>query len=203
MEERYLSLSEAADALDISERTAYRWIKSGKLHAYKPGRDYRIPETAIKEAVEKGEVSPQPSVSSQPSFNGLLEEEERSTAWESATENARRLREDGQGRMAELLSTWRASKKRGDPYAARRGYLDAVGTLLQQAYDAETALVAALSSVHLADQWPEVQKADRFYVELWRRVQEAGLSIRTDGEQADEHTQSEMRPDRVEEPRAA
>ena len=58
MEERYLSLSEAADALDISERTAYRWIKSGKLRAYKPGRDYRIPEAALKEAVEGSEVHP-------------------------------------------------------------------------------------------------------------------------------------------------
>lgn len=58
MEERYLSLSEAADALDISERTAYRWIDSGKLRAYKPGRDYRIPESAIKEAVEESEVRP-------------------------------------------------------------------------------------------------------------------------------------------------
>jgi|SRR5215212_9140455 excisionase family DNA binding protein len=58
MEERYLSLSEATDALDISERTAYRWIKSGKLRAYKPGRDYRIPQSAIRDVVEKSEVHP-------------------------------------------------------------------------------------------------------------------------------------------------
>ncbi len=58
MEERHLSLSEAADALDISERTAYRWIKSGKLRAYKPGRDYWIPESAIKDVVVESEVRP-------------------------------------------------------------------------------------------------------------------------------------------------
>jgi excisionase family DNA binding protein len=58
MEEHYLSLSEAAGALGISERTAHRWIKSGKLRSYKPGRDHKIPESAIIEAIEAGEVRP-------------------------------------------------------------------------------------------------------------------------------------------------
>jgi excisionase family DNA binding protein len=79
MEERYLSLSEAADALDISERTAHRWIKSGKLRSYKPGRDHKIPQSAIMEAIEAGEVRPKaPGRSpSEPSFNDVLEEERR------------------------------------------------------------------------------------------------------------------------------
>jgi excisionase family DNA binding protein len=80
MEEQYLSLSEAADALGISERTAHRWIKSGKLRSYKPGRDHKIPESAIIEAIEAGEVRPKPKAPpspEQPSFNGLLEEERR------------------------------------------------------------------------------------------------------------------------------
>jgi excisionase family DNA binding protein len=58
VEERHLSLSETTDVLDISERTAYRWIKSGKLRAYKPGRDYRIPESAIRELMERSEAYP-------------------------------------------------------------------------------------------------------------------------------------------------
>ena len=131
--------------------------------------------------------------------------EERRADWESAVENARRLREDGKGRMAELLSTWRASKEREEAYAVRRGHLDAMGRLLQQAYDAVTALVEALSGAHLAQQWPELQKADRFYVDLWRLVQDAGLSIRTgDEEEAAEHeatvesSQPEARPVAVE-----
>jgi excisionase family DNA binding protein len=80
MEEQYLSLSEAADALGISERTAHRWIKLGKLRSYKPGRDHKIPESAIIEAIEAGEVRPKakaPPSPEQPSFNGLLEEERR------------------------------------------------------------------------------------------------------------------------------
>ena len=77
MEERHLSLSEAAAALDISERTAYRWIKSGKLRAYKPGRDYWIPESAVKEVVAQSEVRPKAESSSslEPKlFNGTEDE---------------------------------------------------------------------------------------------------------------------------------
>lgn len=58
MEERQLSLSEVAHRMGKSERTIRRWIKAGKLKAYKPGRDYLIPESAIQELVERSEVFP-------------------------------------------------------------------------------------------------------------------------------------------------
>jgi excisionase family DNA binding protein len=79
VEERHLSLSEAIDVLGISERTGYRWIKSGKLRAYKPGRDYWIPESAIKEVVEESKVRPKTDRRSpyEPSFNDVLAEERR------------------------------------------------------------------------------------------------------------------------------
>src|SRR5215203_3426466 len=84
MEERHLSLSEAAEALNISERTAYRWIKSAKLRAYKPGRDYWIPESAIKEVVKESEVRPKVESRSsvEPSlFNGLEGERHASSVF--------------------------------------------------------------------------------------------------------------------------
>jgi excisionase family DNA binding protein len=84
VEERRLSLSEAADALDISERTAYRWVKSGKLRAYKPGRDYWIPESAVTEIIEKSLVRPKvtaPPSSPQLSLNHELEEERRASEY--------------------------------------------------------------------------------------------------------------------------
>jgi excisionase family DNA binding protein len=58
MEERYLSLAEAGEILGKTDRTLYRWIKSGKLKAYKPGRDYEIPESAIREMRERSVVRP-------------------------------------------------------------------------------------------------------------------------------------------------
>lgn len=58
MEERHLSLGEVAQLMGKSERTVRRWIKSGKLKAYKPGRDFLIPESAIRAFVEESEVHP-------------------------------------------------------------------------------------------------------------------------------------------------
>ncbi len=51
-EEQRLSLPEAADALGIAEITARRWIKSGKLRASQPGRNYQVPESAVEELLE-------------------------------------------------------------------------------------------------------------------------------------------------------
>jgi|SRR5215217_5561363 len=57
MEDRNLSLSAVAGTLGVSERTVRRWIQSGKLKAYKPGRDYRIPESALRQLVEESEIA--------------------------------------------------------------------------------------------------------------------------------------------------
>ncbi|MDQ3302269.1 MAG: helix-turn-helix domain-containing protein [Actinomycetota bacterium] len=47
-EEEHLTLREAADALGISEVSARRWVKSGKLTAAQPGRRYLIPKSAVE-----------------------------------------------------------------------------------------------------------------------------------------------------------
>jgi transcriptional regulator with XRE-family HTH domain len=104
--------------------------------------------------------------------------------WDAAVRNARQLRKRGWQRMEELLSLWRASKERGDSLEARRGYLDEMGGLLQQAYDAETVLMGTLARpLNLAevdlDEFAQLQTAGWFYGELRRLVTEgAGLSIR-------------------------
>lgn len=54
--EERISLREAADALGISEVSARRWVKSGKLKAYKPGLKYLIPASAIEELLEGAEA---------------------------------------------------------------------------------------------------------------------------------------------------
>jgi len=48
-EQEWLTLREAADALGISEVSARRWVKSGKLKAAQPGRKYLIPISAVEE----------------------------------------------------------------------------------------------------------------------------------------------------------
>jgi excisionase family DNA binding protein len=58
MEERHVPLSTVAGRLGVSERTVRRWIKSGKLKAIRPGRDYRISEDAVRQLMEESEVYP-------------------------------------------------------------------------------------------------------------------------------------------------
>lgn len=49
MDGERLSLEDAAKALGISTVTARRWVKSGKLRAYKPGQKYQIPVEAAED----------------------------------------------------------------------------------------------------------------------------------------------------------
>jgi excisionase family DNA binding protein len=52
VDERYLTLPEVAERLQVSRRTVYRWIKAGDLDAYQFGREYRITESALKDFLE-------------------------------------------------------------------------------------------------------------------------------------------------------
>jgi excisionase family DNA binding protein len=72
VEERHYSLSEVARILGKSERTIRRWIKLGTLRAYKPGRDFLIPESALRELMEESEV---PKVAPTLPFPSEVEEE--------------------------------------------------------------------------------------------------------------------------------
>ncbi len=84
MRERYLSLAEACEILGKSERTLYRWIKSGKLKAYKPGRDYEIPESAIREMRERSQVYRKVQAS-------LFEEDEQRRSLETVRDGYARI----------------------------------------------------------------------------------------------------------------
>jgi excisionase family DNA binding protein len=77
--EELLSLQEAADRLGVSVYTVRRWIKDGKLRAFKPGKEYRVREPDFEEFLRTREVRPKaPRRSpSEPSFNDVLEEERR------------------------------------------------------------------------------------------------------------------------------
>jgi excisionase family DNA binding protein len=188
-EERLLSLEDVANRLQVSDQSVRRWIKAGKLAAYKPGLEWRIRPSDLENFLQ---------AHSYPKVQAPLPEssEERRAEWDAAVRSARELRESGQARAEELLALWQESKDREEDSAERRPYLDEIGELLQDAYDATKTLLQAMSSQSIADQWPELQKADRFYVELWHLVQGTGLNIRTGNAQ-------EERPQAVEESEAA
>ena len=191
----YVKLPEAARRLGVSEKTARRMVKSGKLPAEFIGGAYRVSEEDLAEHLEL-----------------------RST-WESAVENARHLREAAGAQMWKALSGWRASKNRGEPYAARRSYLDEMGSLLEEVYKADGAvgwayIEAALTtpggseasgSSYLRE---EARKTGDFYADLLELIQRAGLSVRR-GEDAARANRvakgepEETKPLRVEENNAA
>jgi len=156
--------------------------------------------------------------SQQLTLNGALEEERRA-AWEATVDNARSLRDTAQARMWKGLSEWRASRQREEPEAARRKYLDEMGDLLQEVYEAYTAvgdayIQAALNTPGGSDARvpsylrEESRKANDFYVELFGLVRSAGLTIRT-GEDAAAakraakgHPEGKGKPHEVKEPAA-
>src|SRR5215213_8547194 len=75
----YVKLPEVARRLGVSEKTARRMVKSGKLPAVFIGGAYRVSEEDLAEYLEGATVdlSGKAPASSQPDFDGLLEEERR------------------------------------------------------------------------------------------------------------------------------
>ena len=57
-------------------QTVRRWIQSGRLRAFKPGKEYRVREADLEEFLAAREVRPKAAASpeQQLSLNGLLEE---------------------------------------------------------------------------------------------------------------------------------
>ncbi len=52
VEEAYFTVEEVAQRLKVSHMTVYRWIKAGKLAAYKIGGEFRITERDIEHFLE-------------------------------------------------------------------------------------------------------------------------------------------------------
>jgi excisionase family DNA binding protein len=50
--ERLLSLEDVADRLQVSDQSVRRWIKAGKLAAYKPGLEWRIRPSDLEEFLQ-------------------------------------------------------------------------------------------------------------------------------------------------------
>jgi excisionase family DNA binding protein len=59
MKEKLLTINEIMEILKVSKLTIYRYIKAGKLPAYKVGRDYRIKEEDFNKLLEKNKSKKQ------------------------------------------------------------------------------------------------------------------------------------------------
>ncbi len=52
VQETYYTVPEVAETLRVSHMTVYRWIKDGKLGAYKLGGEFRITERDLNQFLE-------------------------------------------------------------------------------------------------------------------------------------------------------
>ena len=51
--EKYYSIEEVAKKLKVAYLTVYRWIQTGRLTAYKAGKQYRIKDSDLKKIITK------------------------------------------------------------------------------------------------------------------------------------------------------
>ena len=53
VDERYLTVPEVAERLNVSRHSIYRWVKDGYLSAYRLGHELRITESALQRFLEE------------------------------------------------------------------------------------------------------------------------------------------------------
>ena len=49
---RFLTVAEVAELMRVSKMTVYRLVHAGELPAVRFGRSYRVPETAVTDALQ-------------------------------------------------------------------------------------------------------------------------------------------------------
>ncbi|GAB2527723.1 helix-turn-helix domain-containing protein [Paramicrobacterium agarici] len=52
-EVRFLTVAEVADMMRVSKMTVYRMVHAGELPAIRFGRSFRVPESAIADAITR------------------------------------------------------------------------------------------------------------------------------------------------------
>ncbi|WP_406246549.1 helix-turn-helix domain-containing protein [Microbacterium sp. M] len=50
---RFLTVAEVAEIMRVSKMTVYRLVHSGELPAIRFGRSYRVPESAVADALRR------------------------------------------------------------------------------------------------------------------------------------------------------
>lgn len=58
-EVRFLTVAEVAELMRVSKMTVYRLVHSGELPAVRFGRSFRVPESAVAEAVRRTDAGEQ------------------------------------------------------------------------------------------------------------------------------------------------
>jgi excisionase family DNA binding protein len=54
---KLLSVADVAEALALSKQTVYSFVQKGELRAYKIGQQFRIPEDAVMEFLQRSQMT--------------------------------------------------------------------------------------------------------------------------------------------------
>jgi|SRR5215217_138065 len=126
-EEQFLSLEDVASRLQVSDQTVRRWVKAGKLAAYKPGLEYRIKGSDLEEFLKTREVSPKVQsplpdleVERSPRDEQRRHFHERIKDLDSRA--LEKLRDEEYAQYARLYSEWKEAAAE-DPTSARSAML--------------------------------------------------------------------------------
>ena len=150
-----LKLAEVARRLGISEPTARRYVKSGKLPSVYVGGSYRVRDTDIEEFLRQAQVRPGENLpkagapsSTEPSLDDVLEEERRledeaelTVLFRGLARRARRVveRSRREGPSAELGEDAAALHAEASALYRLRGRRDIFGTGSDELADAVDA----------------------------------------------------------------
>jgi excisionase family DNA binding protein len=156
----YLKLPEVARRLDVSEKTARRMVRSGKLPAVFIGGAYRVSEEDLAEYLKGAKVHPKKAIappSPQRSFNGLLEEERH-------TQDLERIEKIGHA----LHKLWQQVVERGE--FDKEAY--------HRTSAAYTALDAALAEAMTEEFIRDEEGGSDAYRAAWHRAWQATDDLR-------------------------
>jgi excisionase family DNA binding protein len=122
---RFLAIQEVAEELGVDVQTVRRWIKTGRLRAFKPGREYRIRQADMDEFLEAHVARPKAARRSsdvEPSFNDVLADERRSLAdaYLTARREASKLLRLHRRRIDGLAQRWEEQANKLTPEEVRR-----------------------------------------------------------------------------------
>jgi len=164
---QYNTIEEVADRLQVSDQTIRRWIKSGRLPAYKPGREWRIATDDLERFLE---ARSSPKATAPPSLT--LEEEWRSTELGPLLALARSRAQDWETQAADVkafhFSTWHSA------IAWETAISNEADALAEHIDDYHCLLVGDTVEGAEAE---EIERAEQVVAQLWEARRTVGRQV--------------------------
>jgi excisionase family DNA binding protein len=182
MSERFNSVEDVADQLQVDKQTVRRWIKEGRLAAVKPGLEWRIRQSDLDVFLEarsypKGDAPP----SLQPTFSDMLREGEARRITESLIYPWVVLLEADAAHLTEIAHAGKVDRGAYEKLSADRRTilkgLDALGKSLEE-------LETDQGNRGMRRVYSDLQGAVAEWVDAWLKAKDAYLGSLADSELA-------------------